>query len=72
LLFLRPSAAADGTLVVVGLMQGNFRMARSSAGETIVSNGVAEAHQYDHGRVETFTGSSMRLQDAEARVRSAQ
>jgi len=72
LLFLRPSAATDGTLVVVGLMQGNFRMARSAAGETIVSNGVAEAHQYDHGRVETFTGSSMRLQDAEARVRSAQ
>lgn len=72
LLFLRPSVAADGTLVVVGLMQGNFRMAQTASGETLVSNGVAEAHQYDHGRVATYTGSSMRLQDAEARVRSAQ
>jgi len=72
LLFLRPSVAADGTLVVVGLMQGNFRMARSATGETVVSNGVAEAHQYANGHVATFTGTSLRLEDAEARVRSAQ
>ena len=72
LLFLRPSVAADGTMVVVGLIQGNFRMARTAAGETVVSNGVREASQYEHGRVATFTGTSMRLQDVEARVRSAQ
>jgi hypothetical protein len=72
LLFLRSSVAGDGTLVVVGLMQGNFRMARSDSGETLVSNGISGAHQYDHGRVETFTGTSMRLEAVEARVRSAQ
>ncbi len=72
LLFLRPSVAADGTLVVVGLMQGNFRMSHTASGETLVSNGVSGAQQYDRGRVETFTGSSMKLEDAEARVRSAQ
>ena len=68
LLFLRPSAASDGTQVVVGLIQGNFRMARTAAGETLVSNGVIEAHQYDRGRVQSFAGASMRLEDAEARI----
>lgn len=71
LLFLRPSSAADGTQVVVGLMQGNFRVARTAAGDSLVSNGVIEAQQYDHGRIQTFTGSSMRLQDAEARIMRA-
>lgn len=72
LLFLRASVAADGTQVVVGLMQGNFRVARTTAGETLVSNGVVEAQQYDRGRIQTFTGSSMRLGDAEARIARAQ
>ena len=73
LLFLRPSAASDGTLVVVGLVQGNFRVFHSTAGESLVSNGITGAHQYDHNRVESFSGASMKLEDAEARVaRSAQ
>ncbi len=72
LLFLRPSVDADGTLVVVGLMQGNFRVARTSGGETVVSNGVTEAHQLHAGSVKPFTGTSLRLEDVEARVRSAQ
>ncbi len=72
LLFLRPSAGADGTLVVVGLIQGNFRVARTPSGDAVVSNGITEAQQYDSGRVRTFTGASMRLEEAEARVRSAQ
>ena len=71
LLFLRPSAAADGTQVVVGLLQGNFRIARTTAGETLVSNGVVEAQQYDHGRVQPFNGASMRLEEAEARIARA-
>ena len=68
LLFLRPSQASDGTLVVVGLMQGNFQMAHTAAGETIVSNGISEADQYDHGRVARFGGTSLRLAEAEARI----
>jgi len=73
LLFLRPSQAADGTLVVVGLMQGNFQMARAATGETVVTNGVTEAHQYDHGRIAKFGGTSLRLEEAEARIaRTAQ
>jgi hypothetical protein len=72
LLFLRPSVAADGSMVVVGLIQGNFRMAQSTSGETIVSNGVVGANQIESGRVANFAGSAMRLADAEARVRSAQ
>ena len=71
LLFLRPSVAADGTQVVVGLIQGNFRVARTTAGETLVSNGVVEAQQYDRGRVQPFTGSAMRLEDVEARIARA-
>lgn len=72
LLFLRPSVARDGSLVVVGLMQGNFRMGQSPTGETVVNNGVPGAHQLERGNVRTFAGSAMRLADAEARVRSAQ
>lgn len=72
LLFLRPSAAADGTMVVVGLMQGNFRMYQGAAGETMVSNGVAGAEAYEHGAIQSFTGTSLRLQDVEARVRRSQ
>ena len=68
LLFLRPSAAADGTLVVVGLMQGDFRVYPSPSGDKLVSNGVSGGHQYDGGRVTTFSGTAMRLQDAEARI----
>lgn len=71
LLFLRPSVAADGSQVVVGLMQGNFRVAHMVTGEALVSNGVGEAQQYDRGRIQTFTGSSMRLADAEARIAKA-
>lgn len=73
LLFLRPSQAADSTLVVVGLMQGNFQMSHTAAGETVVTNGITEAHQYDHGRVSKLGGTFLRLDEAEARIaRSAQ
>lgn len=68
LLFLRPSVAADGTLVVVGLMQGNFRVFHSTSGEAQVSNGMTGAQKFDRGRIETFTGTSMRLADAESRI----
>jgi hypothetical protein len=68
LLFLRPSVARDGTLVVVGLMQGNFRVLHANAGEETVSNGITGAQQYDHGRVKEFRGTTMRLREAESRI----
>ncbi len=73
LLFLRPSVAGDGTLVVVGLMQGNFRMARTSSGEVVVSNGVYGAHALDpqSGAISTFTGLPMKLREAESRIQKA-
>ncbi len=48
-LFLQPSPTADGTLVVTGLMQGNFLMRRTQAGHTYVSNGMPEAFEYQAG-----------------------
>lgn len=69
LLFLRPSVAGDGTMVVVGLMQGNFREYQSASGDTMVSNGVSGAEQFDHGKIENYSGSSLRLEEVEGRVR---
>jgi len=71
LLFLRPSEAGDGTYVVVGLMQGHFRVLRSRDGTATVSNGVSGVKSI-HGRIVTdFTGSPMTLSEAESRVRRA-
>ena len=69
LLFLRASVAGDGTYVIVGLIQGNFRMFRASDGHTMVSNGIAGAKAAQGGAVSEFTGSPMRLSQAEARIR---
>lgn len=69
LLFLRASVADDGTYVIVGLIQGNFRMFRASDGHTMVSNGVAGAKAAQGGPVSEFTGSPMSLSQAEARIR---
>ncbi len=70
LLFLRPSVAGDGTLVVVGLIQGNFRVFRVSDGTSMVSNGVAGAEQFERGsgKIGEFSGAAMSLAEAEARV----
>ncbi len=74
LLFLRPSVAADSTYVVVGLIQGNFRVFHDAAGQTRVSNGITGAQQWERGsgRVSEFAGASMNIEDAEARIRRAQ
>lgn len=71
-LFLRPSEAQDGTAVVVGLMQGNFRVTHSASGQTLVSNGVPDASAVtSSGRVTAFSGSIMTLQQLESRVKAA-
>ena len=74
LLFLRPSEARDGTMVVVGLMQGHFRFDRDvKTGSTIVNNGVlgAEEMQSNSRQVRAYRGSALTLAQLEARVRKA-
>lgn len=72
LLFLHPSQAADGTLVVTGLMQGNFRVTRSASGEPVVNNGVPGVHSFDprSKQLASYSGSRMRLSEVESRVKA--
>jgi hypothetical protein len=67
-LFLRPSAANDGSLVVVGLMQGNFRVYRARSGDTAVTNGVRGVSELADRSMRVYTGSAMTLQRLESRV----
>ncbi len=70
LLFLRPSEAGDA-LVVVGLMQGNFRLYSAPSGRVMVSNGMPSVSAYQQGRIASFTGAAMPLDQMEARIRRA-
>lgn len=71
-LFLRPSEANDGTMVIVGLMQGNFRIAReATTGSTVVNNGVNDVHQSSTQGVTRYRGAKMTLRQLEARVQKA-
>lgn len=72
-LFLKPSASADGTMIVTGLFQGSFAVRRDSAGELVVSNGVSDATQYDpkRGSVRPYRGAQLKLSELEARVTRA-
>jgi hypothetical protein len=71
-LFLRPSEAGDGTMVVVGLMQGHFRVARDSqTGATVVGNGVIGTEELNGGKVQSYRGSALTLGQMEARIRKA-
>lgn len=67
-LFLRPSEAGDSTHVVVGLVQGNFRMQRLESGEVRVSNGVPEVQWLNAAGAEVQHGGSMTLRELETRV----
>ena len=71
LLFLRPSAARDGSEVIVGLVQGNFRVWRAQDGRRMASNGIRGVSEL-HGReVRTFAGSASEISTLESRVRKA-
>ena len=77
-LFLRPSEARDGTFVVVGLMQGDFRIHYSPSGERVASNGMPEsAHdevssfQPSTREMGAYTGSQLSASDLEMRIRKA-
>jgi len=67
-LFLRASDARDGSMAVVGLMQGSFVVVHEASGETTVSNGVPEVSSFERGAVRTYTGSRMTLRELERRV----
>ncbi len=71
LLFLRSSQVGDGTLVVVGLMQGNFRIYSASSGRVMVSNGIPAVSAVQRGQIASFTGAAMPLDQMEARIRKA-
>lgn len=74
-LFLRPSSANDGSLEVVGLMQGAFAIEHASSGEAFISNHASGVKTYSATTAaetsEEFTGTTMRLSDFEALVRRA-
>jgi hypothetical protein len=72
-LFLRPSDAGDGTFVIVGLMQGQFRIQQSASGEAVVTNGVPEVSTYDAATRTggIYRGSHMTLRELESRVTRA-
>ena len=67
-LFLRPSEAADGTHVVVGLVQGDFRMQPLDSGEVRVSNGAPEVQWLSTTHAEVQPQGSMTLRELETRV----
>lgn len=71
-LFLRPSEARDGTMVIVGLMQGNFRIERdASGGSAVVNNGVPDVRQSTSGEITEYRGAKLTLRQLETRIRRA-
>jgi len=70
-LFLRPSEVRDGSMAIVGLMQGQFRVQRSSSGEATVSNGMPDVQQLSNGRIVQYNGAHMTLNELEQRVKGA-
>ncbi|MGH9528447.1 MAG: hypothetical protein ACRD2S_00845 [Terriglobales bacterium] len=73
LLFLRPGEIRDGSLVVTGLMQGNFLIYKGPTGESLVSNGAPDVSVYKASTspITAYSGSAMRLQDMEGRIQKA-
>ena len=80
-LFLQPSPDHDGTFVVTGLVQGDFRVRRLASGATVVDNGVASSAKQIGEQVDSFnpadksitpyTGTRMDLDSLKQRVLSA-
>ncbi len=71
-LFLEPSAENDGTMRIVGLMQGNFLIHKTVAGEFMASNGVPNVTvRSANGQLTPFAGSQMALSELETRVSKA-
>ena len=68
-LLLKPSGDPDGSMIVVGLMQGMFRIQRETSGAAFVSNGTAGVETTHQGGAATsFQGTRIPLSEFEARV----
>lgn len=72
-LFLRPGEENDGTLVITGLMQGNFAVGVDQNGTLIANNGMPDVRAYSvgTGQITGYQGNRLRLADLEARVQKA-
>lgn len=71
-LFLKESGDQDRAMVVVGLMQGMFRIQRDASGAAFVTNGVSGVEAQDEkGVVRSFRGVRIPLSEFEARVSKA-
>jgi hypothetical protein len=71
-LFLEQSSERDGTMIVVGLVQGMFRISREASGATFVSNGMDGVQaQEQNGAVHAFGGTRIPLSEFETRVTKA-
>jgi hypothetical protein len=72
-LFLRPAEELDGTMVISGLMQGNFQVRTSASGEKLVSNGMPEVSAYSLAtrEISSYRGNTMRLDELRSRVQRA-
>ncbi|MCI0350360.1 MAG: hypothetical protein L0Z53_13125 [Acidobacteriales bacterium] len=68
-LFLKESGDGDGSMTVVGLMQGMFRIEREASGAAFVSNSTSGVEvKGDGGAVTSFQGARIPLSEFEARV----
>ncbi len=68
--FVHASEAGDGTMVITGLMQGNFQV-RNVNGTEMASNGVRGVERLDERShvVSEYVGTQIPLRDLAARVR---
>src|SRR5262245_26620409 len=68
-LFLKESGDQDKSMIVVGLMQGVFRIEREATGAAFVSNGTSGVESAGSGgTVTSFQGTHVPLSEFEARV----
>ena len=72
-LFLHPSEKNDGTLVVTGLMQGNFTVQHLPTGDVVVANGVPDVSAFDsvNHSTSTYHGTRMTSRELESNVQKA-
>jgi len=71
-LFLEPDASNDGAFRVVGLMQGNFLIGKTSNGKLMVSNGMPQVTVLNsRGQRGPYAGERMTLQELETSVTKA-
>lgn len=71
LLYLQRSGDNDGTHVITGLIQGNFRIYKTATGVTAASNGMPGVSALRAGGFTEYHGTNMRLEDMELRVQRA-